>query len=188
MEPLFNCLTMFNQNITRILLILFAIASFCGCKAQRDVKIGETAPEFSATDITGEPVSLNHFKGKIVVLYFWQNSCCGNSLKLVEPFYNANRHKKLAIIAINVGDPKEVVTSYAKNNGVTFTMLADEHSSIFKQYQAFGFPTIFIIDKNGVIRKKILGNIQVDQLKELLQRQFDIQKQAETTYERNHPP
>ena len=175
------------QSFTRILLILFAIFSFCGCETKQVLKTGEMAPVFSAMNIAGEPVSLSQFKGKIVVVYFWQNSCCGDSLKLVEPFYNANRHKGLAIIAINVGDPKGVVTSYAKSNGLTFTMLADEHSSIYKQYQAFGFPTILIIDKNGVIRKKILGNILVDQLEKLINQQFDIQKQAEASYEKNHP-
>lgn len=176
------------MNFTRILLILFAVSFFCGCEAKkRDVRSGETAPVFSVTDITGEPVSLSQFRGRIVVMYFWQNSCCGDSLKLVEPFYKANRQKNLAIIAINVGDSEESVASYAKSNELTFTMLADEHSGIFNQYQGLGFPTIFIIDKYGVIRKKILGNIRVDQLETLIQRQFDIQRQAETAYEKSHP-
>jgi peroxiredoxin len=186
MNPLFKDLTIFSHNFTRVLLVLFAISSFCGCEPQRDVKIGESAPVFSSTDIAGEPVSLNQFKGKIVVIYFWQNSCCGDSLKLVEPFYSANRHKELAILAVNVGDTKEIVTSYAKGNGLTFTMLTDEHSIIFKQYQALGFPTILIIDGNGIIRGKILGNIQVNKLEKLIQHQFDIQKQAEASYEKNH--
>jgi len=178
---------MFIQNFTKLLLILFATSFFCGCEARPDVKTGKNAPAFSAMDITGKSVNLNQFKGKIVVIYFWQNSCCGDSLKLVEPIYRANSHKDLAIVAINVGDTKEVVTSYAKNNGLTFTLLTDEHSSIFEQYQAFGFPTIFIIDRNGVIRQKILGNIQADTLKKVIQRQFDMQKQAEASYEKNHP-
>lgn len=66
-------------------------------------------------------------------------------------------------------------------------MLTDDHFSIFKQYQAFGFPTIFIVDRNGIIRQKILGNIQTDALKKVIQRQFDMQKQAEASYEKNHP-
>ncbi|WP_041971040.1 peroxiredoxin [Geobacter sp. OR-1] len=176
------------MNFTRILLLLCALSFFCSCDTQkRDIQTGEDAPLFSVADISGDLVSLTQLKGKIVVLYFWKNSCCGDSLKLLEPFYEANRHKKLAIIAINIGDTKEVVTSYATNNGLTFTMLADEHSGIFEQYQVFGFPTIFIIDKNGVIRNKILGNIQVDQLETVIQRQFALQKQAETSYEKNHP-
>jgi hypothetical protein len=69
-----------------------------------------------------------------------------------------------------------MVSLYAKSNDLTLTMLTDEHSIIFRQYQAFGFPTILIIDKNGVIRKKIMGNIRIDQLEKLIQNQFDIQK------------
>lgn len=66
-------------------------------------------------------------------------------------------------------------------------MLTDEHTTMFKQYQAFGFPTVFIIDRNGVIREKILGNIQVDKLEKLIQHQFDIQKEADASYEKQHP-
>lgn len=110
MKPLFNDLIMWSQNLSKILLILFALYSFCGCEAKRDVKIGTAAPVFSSTDIRGEPVTLSQLKGRIVVVYFWQNSCCGDSLKLVENIYSASRHKELAIVAVNVGDTKEVVT------------------------------------------------------------------------------
>ncbi len=175
------------QNFSRVLLVLLAIFFFCVCEAKRDVKIGETAPEFSSTDITGKPVSLSQFKGKIVIIYFWRNSCCADSLKSVEPYYRSIRHKELAVIAINVGDSKEIVTSYAKSNDLTITMLTDEHSIIFKQYQAFCFPTILIINKKGVIRKRIMGNIRVDQLEKLIQNQFDTQKHVEAAYEKNNP-
>ena len=161
---------------------------FSGCEGKKkNVTTGETAPLFSALDITGKSVRLDQLKGNIVVVYFWQNSCCADSLKLVEPLYRKNSQKDLVILAVNVGDTKEVVTSYTKNNGLTFKMLTDENGSIFKQYQAFGFPTIFIIDKNGVIREKILGNIQTDKLEKLIQRQIDIQKEAEASYNKNHP-
>jgi len=106
MKPLLDAFTMFNHNATKVVLILCAIASCCGCEARpQQVGIGETAPVFSTTAITGEPVSLNQFRGKIVVIYFWQNSCCGDSLKLLEPLYN--RHKELAIVAVDVGDTKD---------------------------------------------------------------------------------
>lgn len=100
--PLFKNITTSCQNVLRVLLVLFAIFFFCGCEAKRDVKIGETAPEFSSTDITGKSVSLSQFKGKIVIIYFWRNSCCADSLKSVEPYYRSNRHKELAVIAINL--------------------------------------------------------------------------------------
>ncbi len=180
-------LALFRRNAARVVPILLTISLLGGCEPRPDVKIGEPAPAFSTTDITGAPVSLSQLKGKIVLIYFWTNSCCGDSLKLVEPLYAANRHKGLAICAINVGDTKEMVTSYAQSNGLTFAMLTDEHSGIFRRYRAFGFPTIFIIDGQGVIREKILGHIETDKLEKVLQRQFDIRKQAAASYEKTHP-
>lgn len=128
------------------------------------VTIGETPPEIFGTDIHGEPVSLKQLKGKVVILYFWTNSCCGDKLKLLEPFYIRNKDKGLAIIAVNVSNTKETVESYAKNNAVTFTLQSDEHSMTSREYGVVGFPTIFIIDRQGIVRKKNMGYMEPDQL------------------------
>nr|WP_279342452.1 TlpA disulfide reductase family protein [Geotalea sp. SG265] len=158
-----------------------------GCEQQHQgVKIGEVAPQFSGKDIYGKAISLGDLKGKIVVIYFWANTCCGNNLKHLEPFYDNNRDKGLAILAINERDSGKEVESYAKNNGVTFTMLSDDNSAIFKRYHGLGFPTIFILDRNGIIREKILGSIQVPKLEKLIQRQLQAQKEAEASYEKLH--
>lgn len=178
---------MLRHNSIRISLVFLVALFIFGCDTKKhDIKNGDTAPQFSAADVSGGTISLSQNKGRTVVLYFWINSCCGDSLKLVEPFYRANKRNNLEVIAINVGDTKEVVTSYAKSNGLTFPMLADEHSTIYKQYQVFGFPTIFIIDKHGIIRGKVLGNIQNAQLEKLIQHHIDIQKKAEDSYEKTH--
>ncbi|RII29238.1 MAG: TlpA family protein disulfide reductase [Geobacter sp.] len=171
----------------RVILVLVTLSVAVGCDTKQGVKIGDTPPGFSGTDITGEFVSLSQFKGKVVVLYFWTNSCCGDRLKLLEPFYRENKQRGLAVLAINVGDTKETVESYVKNNTLTFSFQTDEHKMISGHYGVFGFPTIFILDRNGVIREKILGNIPEDKLEKLIQRQFDIQKQVEASYEKNHP-
>ena len=178
---------MHRYTTIRILLVFLAALFLSGCDTKKqDIKKGDAAPQFSASDVSGGTISLSRNKGKIVVLYFWTNSCCGDSLKLVEPFYRANKRNNLEIAAINVGDSKEVVKSYASSNSLTFPILMDEHSTLFTQYNVFGYPTIFIIDKHGIIREKILGNIQTKQLEKLIQRQIDIQKKAEDSYEKTH--
>lgn len=178
---------MLRHNSITISLVFLAALLIFGCDTKKqDIQKGDAAPQFSVLDISSGTTSLSQNKGKIVVLYFWTNSCCGDNLKLVEPFYRANKRNNFEIIAINIGDTKEVVTSYAKSNGLTFSMLADEQSTLYKQYQVFGFPTIFIIDKHGIIREKILGNIQTGQLEKLIQHQIDIQKKAEDSYEKTH--
>jgi peroxiredoxin len=158
-----------------------AMLSFVsGCDQKQGVKVGDTPPGFSGTDLAGEYVSLGQFKGKVVVLYFWVNTCCGDNLKLLEPFYSKNEPRGLAVLAINSGDAQEVVQSFAKRNRLTFSLQADEHKMVSAQYGVFGYPTIFILDRNGVIREKILGGIANDKLESLVERQLKVTKSPTT--------
>ena len=158
---------LFSVSI-RTLLVLFTIISLIGCNENRGVKINEKAPSISGADIYGTYISLSQFKGNVVVLYFWTNSCCGEELKLLEPYYEQNRYKGLTILAINENNSKEIVEAYAKANSLTFSLQTDEMGMVAKAYGVFGFPTIFIINREGVIRKKILGNVNVEQLANLV--------------------
>ncbi len=148
-----------------VTLLLFAtLAVFTGCEQKEPGKVGGKAPGISGVDIHGEYVSLSQFKGKVVVLIFWTKSCCGEKIKELEPYYKLNRDKGLAILGINENNSKEIVESYSKANGLTFSMQTDEMGMAAREYGVFGFPTVFIIDREGVIRKKILGDINIEQL------------------------
>jgi len=173
-------------GINFLISMLVCLAFFAGCDSKQLIKIGDTPPGISGNDIHGDTVSLSKLKGKMVVLYFWKNSCCGDSVKKLEPFYRENKGRGLAVLAVNVGDAKEVVETYVKNNALTFTMLTDEDSKLFKRYQCIGYPTIFILDKNGIVREKIHGDILTEQLRKLVVKQFNIQNAAEANYEKIH--
>jgi peroxiredoxin len=168
MKPLFNCARTSCPKFLTAIFILAVLAFSSGCEEQKRVRNGEKPPGISGTDIHGEYISLNQFKGNVVVLYFWRNSCCGDRLKQLEPYYSRDKDKGLAVLAINVGDTRETVESYAKNNGLTFTLQTDERAMTAREYGVFGFPTLFILDREGTIRKKILGDIDTAQLEKLV--------------------
>jgi peroxiredoxin len=157
-----------------------------GCDSKKGVRAGDTAPDFATPGIHGETIRLSRYKGKIVVLYFWTNSCCGDNLKLVEPVYARNREKGLEILAIDVGDSREAIAAYARDNGLTFPLLIDEQTKIFRNYRLVGFPSIFLIDGHGIVRQVVLGDIRPADLERLVQRQFAIQKEADAAYEKLH--
>ncbi len=157
--------------------ILATLFLSSGCENQQGVKVGDIPPRISDNDIHGEYVCLNRLKGKVVVIYFWANSCCGDSLKQLEPFYRQNKGKGLEMLAINELSSEKDVASYAKSYGLTFPMLTDEHSMLFKQYRAFGFPTIFILGRDGIIREKILGDIKSAKLEQLTSVYLDNRSQ-----------
>ena len=149
-------------------ILFFVLATFVGCKEAPAPKSGEVAPAISCNDVAGEFVSLNQLKNKVVVIYFWSSKCCSDKLKQLEPFYLQNKYSGLSVVAVEVGGSKEMVAAFVKKNGFTFTNLSDDYDMISRSYRVIGFPTIFIIDKNGVIRKKISGDIPVEQLSRLV--------------------
>jgi len=149
-------------------LLLALSVNLSGCAEKTVPKIGEVPPGISCNDVNGEYISLNRLKGNLVVIYFWSSSCCSDRLKQHESWFDLNRHKGLSMLAVNVGGDENSVRLFARNNGLTFTMLTDEHGLISRQYGVAGFPTAFIIDRNGVIRKKIVGDMGAAELFRLI--------------------
>ncbi|MDD2851949.1 MAG: TlpA disulfide reductase family protein [Desulfuromonadaceae bacterium] len=173
--------TFFNMVLRAMLIIVLLLT---GCEKKRGILIGDVAPQISGTDMQDRSVTHDTIKGKITVVYFWTNSCCGDSLKLLEPLYRRNKDKGLIVLAINEMDSKKDIESYAITNRLTFTMLRDEGARLFKKFSVFGFPTVFILDRNGTVREKILGDIQTNKLEKLVERQFDIQREIDAQYEK----
>jgi peroxiredoxin len=177
-----------KRTCIRVLLII-VMAGFSvitGCSDEHRIKIGDIPPEISGNDIQGRPISLSKLRDKVVILCFWTTSCCGDILTRLQPFQSNSKDKGLTVLAVNVGNSKETVESYAKDYALTFTLLTDTNSKLFKQYQIVGFPTIFIIDRNGIVREKIMGDIQTENLLKLVVKQFKIQKEIETNYNKAH--
>jgi len=152
------------------ILLMAALVFSSGCDERQGVQVGGTPPGISGNDIRGEYVTLGLFKGNVVVLYFWTNSCCADGLKELEPYFSQNRQKGLTVLAVNEGDTKETVESCVKKNGLTFSLQTDEHAMTAHQYGIIGFPTIFILDRSGIIREKVLGHIPIAKLEKLVSR------------------
>ena len=152
--------------------VLYAIIALSlivsGCKETTATKVGAVAPNVSCNDISGEYFNLSQLKGKVVVLYFWSSKCCGESVKQLEPFYQKQKYSGLSLVAVEVGGSKETVSAFVKSNSLTFTNLMDEYDTLSRSYRVIGFPTIFVIDKAGVIRQKVSGEFQAGQLANLV--------------------
>jgi peroxiredoxin len=135
----------------------FSLALAADTSKKTGVKPGDTAPSFSLQDQNGKTVSLNDFKGKIVVLE-WFNDVC----PFVQRHYKAGTMNDLASkwkakdvvwLAINttpgtsVSHNKEVVDQWSINHPV----LDDSQGTVGREYGAKSTPHMFIIDKDGKI-------------------------------------
>ncbi len=164
-----------------VALCMPVLVFLSGCDSPQTLQIGDTAPPFSMREIGGRTVDLEQYRGKVVVLYFWA-SCCLDTLKLIEPYYEQHR-QEIEVIAVNDNDAA-ATAAYARSNKITFTMLADKPMKLFNAYKAKGFPTIYIVDRSGVIREKIIGDIGLEPLEKLMTRQIGVGKKAAESYEK----
>ena len=118
------------------------------------------APSWSLKDVDGKVVTWAQFKGKVVVIDFWATWCppCRTEI----PGYIALQKKYgadgLVIVGISVDtDGPDVVKKYMKEIGINYpiVMADDAVQEAFAPIQ--GYPTTFIIDRDGRIRNKKLG-------------------------------
>jgi len=135
----------------------------------KPLKIGDKPPEFLLYDLNDKLVSLYQSKGKVVVLYFWADGCCKDRTLLAdEDFYKKYKEKGLVILAINSGQPKKVVEKFARERNLPYLVLLDLRFSATKQYGVTALPMIFVLDREGTIRNRVLGQVEFAYLEKVL--------------------
>ncbi len=130
------------------------------------------APEWKLKDVDGKVVSSDQFKGKVVVVDFWATWCppCRTEIPGYISLQKKYADQGLVIVGISVDtDGPEVVRKFVKEMGINYTivMADDQIQDLFAPIQ--GYPTTFIIDREGKIRNRKLGREPTEQYeKEIL--------------------
>jgi len=129
-------------------------------------KIGEPAPNFTLTSIAGETVSLQSFKGKVIVLGLFHicEPCLEQGTNL-QKVYEATQGKNVAVVGVNsAGNSRKDVTEFLDvfPVKVTYPYLLDPKKTTDKLYGGGKFiPNVYVIDQNGVIRWQRVGNMDL---------------------------
>ena len=147
--------------------LVLAGAGFAGAHALRDelfpVTLGSKAPAFEANSIDATTVkrTLDDYRGKVVLLNIWATWCgpCIVEMPTLEALHREFKDTDLRIVAVSIdeAETEQGIRDFVKKLGVTFEVLHDREGDISTTYQAIGYPTTFVIGRDGVIRKKVIG-------------------------------
>ena len=133
------------------------------------VEIGSSAPAFQAANLrTRQPGSLADYRGKVVLLNVWATWCppCRAEMPSMEKLYKKLAATDFRIAAVSVdGDPFHPegsqppagIMQFTNDLGLTFDILHDPSGAIRKAYDIFGVPESYLIDRHGVIVKRVIG-------------------------------
>ena len=145
-----------------VMTAVFGVALAIKLRPQLNLlEVGSTAPDFQAVVLPGgRPATIENYRGKVVLLNIWATWCppCKVEMPSMERL-----HKKLAgtdfqLVAVSVDEEdSSVVNKFVKEYGLTFQVLHDQDGSIREIYQTTGVPESFVIDRDGVIVKKVIG-------------------------------
>jgi ribulose-phosphate 3-epimerase len=138
----------------------FAITEF-GPDASA-IEVGKRAPDFRVVDLaTGDSVTLHQrYAGKVTLVNVWATWCvpCKVEMPSMEKLYlqRAPRGFAIAAVSIDEGSPEDVQT-FARDLGLSFDILHDRSNRVPQLYQTTGVPESFLLDRNGVLVKRVIG-------------------------------
>lgn len=152
------------SNSLRYGLVASLFASFMfsvGCSEEvSKLANGQPAPAFTLEHLekglVGFPQDLG---GKVVAIRFWADWCpfCESEMRAIEPVYQAYGERGLVILAINVRQDRKTAAKFIRKLDISYDVLLDSEGAIARKYGVIGLPTTFMIDRDGNLYNRILG-------------------------------
>lgn len=155
---------------------ILIISSTVAVLSQNNVPVGSAAPVFSATAIDGSVYDMNELRGKVVVITFWSTRCevCRAEFPKLNKLIQNHQGKDSVFLAVTMNQTEQV-NAYLRQNPLRAAVLADNFGIVMqyadrdaKGYVNMGFPSYFVVDKQGVVRHRSSGFDRLDQLETLL--------------------
>lgn len=126
--------------------------------------LGDQRPApFTLDALDGKPVSLADLRGRAALLYFWDSTCpyCARELpSTIEQVHRELKDQGLVVLAVNLGEKRELVAGWVKSRAVTSTVLLDAKGEVSKHYDIAYTPTVFLVDRGGRLVGKAIGERQ----------------------------
>lgn len=158
----------------RKILIFFSIIAVLISLAGEDKKvfaaepaseIGKQVPDFKLKDINGRDTAFYSYKGKVILLNFWATWCgpCKAEMPSLNNLYKSLKDKGFIVVGVSVDTSEKPVRTFINDNGITFPALMDSDREVsFDLFGVIGLPTSYLIDKNGIVVEKFMGEREWD--------------------------
>ena len=144
------------------------------------------APSFVVKSHIGEELSLEKFRGKVVLLDFWASWCipCRMDMPEVRKIWKQYGSDQFTIIGINLDSSRPSFEAYMKEEGITWLQYHDGlgwGNKISRLYGVYSIPQTVLIDQDGVIRATGLrGEELAEKIGELLKKLRDTAEKTRT--------
>ncbi len=128
--------------------------------------VGHYAPQITAIDLSGNKITLESLRGKVVALNFWYAACepCKIEMPALQRSYDQYKGQGFVVLGIDVTDDTATTSAFIKSVGITYPVARDQALQTVTAYNVTDTPSTFFIDREGVIRSKVVGALDLSTL------------------------
>ena len=132
-----------------------AIAPYGG---RSDALVGKKAINFNVKDLDGNDLSLEQYRGNVILLDFWAVWCkpCIAEMPNVKQVYEKYKDKNFQIIGVSLDNSRDTLVGYLEKEGIAWPQVFDGNgwdNQVAKMYGIRGIPHMYLIDGDGIVRK-----------------------------------
>ncbi|WGG50548.1 TlpA disulfide reductase family protein [Rugamonas sp. DEMB1] len=163
-----NSKTWLKPALAAVAIAAAGVAAYAALNQQ------SSAPAVTFMSIKGEKITPESLHGKVVMVNFWATSCatCVAEMPKMVETYNKYKSQGLEFVAVAMrDDPPNYVVNYAETRQLPFKVALDTAGDAAKAYGNVSMtPTTFVIDRNGKILKRYVGEPEFPALHKLLEK------------------
>jgi thiol-disulfide isomerase/thioredoxin len=142
-------------GITALILLPNPVPSASPTKVELNppARVSFPAPDIQLHDINGDPVSLSDYRGLVVLVNNWATWCppCREEMPILNGYYRDHLHQDFILVAIDAGDPAEMVSDFIRRYEMTFPVWLDPSSSALNSFRNNYLPSSYLIDRQGQV-------------------------------------
>jgi cytochrome c biogenesis protein CcmG/thiol:disulfide interchange protein DsbE len=146
-----------------VLAILTVLLPAC-YRGSRPPRIGTAAPDFVVQD-ADRKITLSELHGKVVVLNFWATWCapCVEEMPSLVQLQQRFKDKGVTVVGISIDVDGNAYHKFLKDYKIDFLTVRDPDQKTSSLYGTFKWPETYIIDRDGIVRRKFIGAVEWSQ-------------------------
>ena len=133
-------------------------------------ELDEAAPDLELVDLEGREVSLEDYRGQVVLVNNWATWCppCRAEMPILEAYYQDHKDEGFVLIGIEAGEPADEVEEFVENYGISFPVWLDPESKAIIGFRNMALPSSYVINPDGMIVHAWTGAVTLNSLEEYL--------------------